>query len=251
MLSTLIAAAAVLAACGGSSATVSTTSPTPSAAAPVTKFKNTLPGQTAAAPFDVLQIVLEFAPGAATTQHVHLTPYLATVLEGEVTVKLASGDKTAKAGETIVEPLNLAVQAINSGSVKASMLLTYPVAKGAAPTKPVAGAPAPAVPSKTLYKYTLESPSVSGTYDIVQLELEFAPGAQTPRHRHGGQGIVTVLQGQLTFRTDAGETTYKVGDSFVENPGQTVQAFNRGTEKLVVVASYLLPTGAVLTTNVS
>ena len=131
------------------------------------------------------------------------------------------------------------------------MLVTYPVAKGAAPTKPVAGAPAPVLPSKTLYKYTLESPNVSGTYDIVQLELEFAPGAQTPRHRHGGPGIVTVLQGQLTFRTDAGETTYKVGDSFVENPGQTVQAFNRGTEKLVVVASYLLPTGAVLTTNVS
>ena len=45
---------------------------------------------------------------------------------------------------------------------------------------------------------------MSGTYDIVQLELEFAPGAQTPRHRHGGPGIVTVLQGQLTFRTDAG-----------------------------------------------
>ena len=48
-----------------------------------------------------------------------------------------------------------------------------------------------------------------------------------------------------------GDTTYKVGDSFVENPGQTAQALNRGTEKLVVAASYLLPTGAVLTTNVS
>ena len=66
-----------------------------------------MPRQTAAAPFDVLQIVLEFAPGAATAQHVHPTPYLATVMEGEVTAKLASGDKTAKAGETIVEPSTL------------------------------------------------------------------------------------------------------------------------------------------------
>ena len=250
-ISKLVLAAALLAACGGTSDTAPAASPTPSAPAPVTKFKNMLPGQTAATPFDAIQIVIEFAPGAATPKHVHPTPNLATVLEGEVTAKTPSGDKTAKAGETIIEPLNQPVQAVNTGPVKALLLATYPVPKGGAPTTPVAGAPAPAVPSKTLYKYTLESPSVSGTYDIVQLELEFAPGAQTPRHRHGGPGILTVLQGEFTLRTDAGDKTYKAGDSFVENPGQTLQAFNRGAEKLVVVASYLLPSGAALTTNVT
>jgi quercetin dioxygenase-like cupin family protein len=250
-ISMLVLAAALLAACGGSSATAPAASPTPSTTAPVTKFKNTLPGLSAAASFDVIQIVFEFAPGAATVKHTHPTPNLATVLEGEITAKTPSGDKTSKAGETIIEPLSQPVQAINAGSVKALLLATYPVPKGGAPSTPVAGEPPPAVVSKTLYKYTLESPGVSGTYDIVQLELEFASGAQTARHRHGGPGILTVLQGQFTLRSDAGEKTYNAGDSFVENPGQILQAFNRGTEKLVVAASYLLPAGAQLTTNVT
>lgn len=250
-ISNLVIATALLAACGGTSTTAPAASPTPSAPAPVTKFKNVLPGQTTAAPFDAIQIVIEFAPGAATPKHMHPTPNLATVLEGEVTAKTPSGDKTAKAGETIIEPLNQPVQAVNTGSGKALLLAIYPVPKGSGTSTPVAGSAPPAIPSRNLYKYTLESPEVSGAYDIVQLELEFAPGAQTARHRHGGPGILTVLQGEFTLRTDAGDKTYKVGDSFVENPGQTLQAFNRGTEVLIVVAAYLLPSGAALTTNVT
>lgn len=249
-ISTIVAAAALVAACGGSPATAPAGSTTPSPPAPVTKYKNTLPGLTAPASFDLIQVVLEFDPGATTPKHVHPTTNVATVLEGEITAKTPSGNKAAKAGETIIEPLNQLVQAVNTGAGRASLVATYPVPKGGAPSTPVAGELAPAVPAKTLYKYTLESPSVSGTYDIVQLELEFAPGAQTPRHRHGGPGILTVLQGQVTLQSDAGEKTYSAGDSFVEYPGQTLQAFNRGSVVLVVVASYLLPTGAELTTHI-
>ena len=35
-----------------------------------------------------------------------------------------------------------------------------------------------------------------------------------------------------------------------EKPGQTLQAFNRGSAELIVVATYMLPDGAQLTTNV-
>jgi quercetin dioxygenase-like cupin family protein len=61
--------------------------------------------------------------------------------------------------------------------------------------------------------------------------------------------VITVVQGQVTLSSDGVETTYKAGDSFSETPGQTLQAFNRGSTELIVVATYLLPDGAQLTTN--
>ena len=62
--------------------------------------------------------------------------------------------------------------------------------------------------------------------------------------------MITVIQGQLTLSRNGAEKTYNVGDSFTEMPGETLQAFNRGKTELMVAASYLLPDGAQLTTNV-
>ena len=52
---------------------------------------------------------------------------------------------------------------------------------------------------KTLYSFTLDSPSLGGPYSLVQQVLDFAPGSQTVKHRHGGPGVITVLQGQVTL----------------------------------------------------
>ncbi len=58
-----------------------------------------------------------------------------------------------------------------------------------------------------------------------------------------------MIQGEVTLNADGVEKTYKMGESFTELPGQTLQAFNRGSTDLVVVATYLLPDGPQLTTN--
>jgi quercetin dioxygenase-like cupin family protein len=247
-LSVLFVAAALMAACGGGAVNVATKPSAP--ASPVTKYKNTLPGQTAAAPIDLIQSVLDFAPGAASVVHTHTTPNLATVLQGQVTVKMPSGDQQASAGEMLIEPLNQRVQAFNLGSGEAMVAVAFLVPHGGKPTAPVAGSPAPVTPNKTLYSFTLDSPSISGGYGLVQQVLDFAPGAQTAKHRYGGPGVITVIQGQVTLNRDGTERTYNVGESFTETPGQTLQAFNRGSIELVVVATYVLPDGAQLTTNV-
>jgi quercetin dioxygenase-like cupin family protein len=129
------------------------------------------------------------------------------------------------------------------------VLVAFPVPHGGKATAPVAGQPAPTILNKTLYSFTLDSPSVSGGYSLVQQVLTFAPGSQTPKHRHGGPGVITVLQGQVTLNRDGVEKTYTAGESFTETPGQKLQAFNRGSTELMVVATYLLPDGAQLTTN--
>jgi len=128
--------------------------------------------------------------------------------------------------------------------------VAFPVPHGGKPTAPVAGKPAPARPNKTLYSFTLVSPGISGGYNsLVQQVLDFAPGSQTLKHHHGGPGVVTVIQGQVALNANGVEKTYNLGDSFTETPGQTLQAFNRGSTELIVVATYLLPDGAQLTTN--
>jgi quercetin dioxygenase-like cupin family protein len=237
----------MIAACGGSAANVAAKPSAPPA--PVTKYKNTLSGQNAVGPIDLIQSILYFAPGAASTVHKHPTSFLATVLQGQITLKTPSGEKLSSAGEVILEPLNQPVQGVNAGAVDAMTVVAYPVPHGAKPTLPVAGSAAPGIPNKTLYSFTFDSANISGPYSVVQQVLDFAPGSQTAQHRHGGPGVITVIQGQLTLNRDGTEKTYNIGDSFTETPGQILQAFNRGSTQLIVAGTYLLPDGAQLTTN--
>jgi len=89
-LTVLLVAAALMAACGGT-ASVNVAAKPSTPPGPVTKYRNALPGQTAVAPIDLIQSILSFAPGAASVVHKHTSPNLGTVLQGQVTIKMASG----------------------------------------------------------------------------------------------------------------------------------------------------------------
>ena len=78
-------------------------------------------------------------------------------------------------------------------------------------------------------------------FNLVQSLLHFDPGAATPFHRHPGQVLVTMLEGENTFSVNGVETIYKAGDSFVEVPGEVYQARNAGTGRMSAMATYLLP----------
>ncbi len=89
---------------------------------------------------------------------------------------------------------------------------------------------------------------ISGEYEIVNWVLDFAPGTWTPEHTHGGQLLVTVIEGEITYRTGGTETVYTVGQSFIEFPDVVAQAGNVTNVRSVVFATALLPVGAALTT---
>src|SRR5215207_3087024 len=61
-------------------------------------------------------------------------------------------------------------------------------------------------------------------FNITQNILNFDAGAATAFHTHPGQVLVTVLEGENTFTKNGVEKVYKAGDSFVELPGEVVQA---------------------------
>jgi len=244
----LLVAVALIAACGGGTAGTQSTPSTPPG--PVAKYRNSLPGLNSTGKTDLIQNVIDFAPGAASVVHTHSSPNLATVLQGQITVKIPAGDKQASAGEMLVEPINQPLQAVNAGSGEAMVVVAFTVPHGGKPTLPVAGRPAPASLNKTLYSFTLDSPGVSGPYSLVQQVLDFAPGSQTTKQRVGGPGVITVLQGQVVVNTDGVASTFKAGESFTEMPGQTLQVLNQGSSDLILAATFALPDGVQLTTNI-
>src|SRR5690242_13558483 len=55
-------------------------------------------------PTDVVQVVLEFAPGSFTPAHTHPGPTFVTVLEGAITRRVDGTEETFQAGQGWVEP---------------------------------------------------------------------------------------------------------------------------------------------------
>ena len=92
------------------------------------------------------------------------------------------------------------------------------------------------------------SQPITEPFDVVQAILDFAPGAATPYHTHPGIVMVTVVAGEITFNLEGADHVYKTGESFMELSNQVGQARNAGSVPARVMASYLLPQGAPLST---
>ena len=88
-----------------------------------------------------------------------------------------------------------------------------------------------------------------GRFEETQsLILDFAPGAWTPLHTHGGLTLVRVLEGEMTRRAHDTEDLFKAGEGWIEAPGDIHAAGNAGSTPARVLVTFLLPNGAPLTT---
>lgn len=95
----------------------------------------------------------------------------------------------------------------------------------------------------------------SDDIDVVTQTITIAPGGHTGWHSHPGPVFVTIQAGTMTFY-DADDLTcspgtYATGDSFVDRGGGHVHiARNEGSTNLVLYATYLVPVGAAIRTDV-
>lgn len=88
-----------------------------------------------------------------------------------------------------------------------------------------------------------------GRFDEAQsLILDFAPGAWTPLHSHGGLTLVRVLEGEMTRRARGTEDVFKAGEGWIEAPDDIHAAGNASGMPARVLVTFLLPQGAPLTT---
>jgi len=109
-----------------------------------------------------------------------------------------------------------------------------------------AATPGPTVVSQAKFPLT----AGSGEYDLITSILEFPSGAGVANHKHGGHVLVTVLSGEMTLREKGTEKIMKTGESWTESPGNVHSVVNAGTTATRVVAVYLVPKGAEVTTIV-
>lgn len=130
---------------------------------------------------------------------------------------------------------------------------THLIPRGQDLTKPqpdTAGGPKPAPGQVNPYqaKFDVASPPTS-PFDVVMDMRRFAPGAWSPALSHGGQTVVTVVEGEVTRRASGTETTFKAGEKWMEAAGEVGAVGNAGSAQATLLETILLPQGAQAVTQ--
>lgn len=80
--------------------------------------------------------------------------------------------------------------------------------------------------------------------EVVQVRVDFAPGASFGRHAHPGEEVAYVLEGTLEYRfDDKPPVTLKAGDALFIPSGTVHSAHNVGSGKASELATYILRKG--------
>ena len=96
-----------------------------------------------ASPAKVVSAIVTMLPGEETGWHMHDVPMFGYILEGEVTVDYgAHGKRTYRAGDAMMEALDVAHNGRNTGAIPVRILAVFMGANGVPDTVP-AQPPAP------------------------------------------------------------------------------------------------------------
>ena len=83
--------------------------------------------------------------------------------------------------------------------------------------------------------------------EVVQVRVDFAPGAAFPRHTHPGEEIINVLEGTLEYEVDGKPpVTLKAGDVLFIPAGTIHAAKNVGSVNAAELATYIVEKGKPL-----
>jgi len=204
--------------------------------------------------FDQIMLVLDFAPGAWTPPHTHGGYVYTTVIEGEVVSRMAGMPATEHKyalGGTFVEVPGEYMEVGNTGSVKARLLVTALLPKGAALTtvQDGVGTQDPPPGPTTVYRTTLDSTRPAAPFELAQFVVDFDPGQWTPTHTHVGRGLATVMVGEMTLRTGGADQTFKEGEFWIDEPRIVYLHGNVSGAFAQVGVAFLLPKGAPVLTE--
>jgi quercetin dioxygenase-like cupin family protein len=126
----------------------------------------------------------------------------------------------------------------------ASLLLAL---AGLAPAAMAADAPAPAPNVQLILQRGIPGAGMQMT----EIKVVVAPGQAGRPHHHGGFLVAYMLRGTLVSQVDSEpERTYRVGDSWIENPGahHVVSRNPSATEPAEFLVVFVAPKDAALTT---
>ena len=83
--------------------------------------------------------------------------------------------------------------------------------------------------------------------EVVQARVDIDPGKAAPKHRHPGEEIVYVLEGQMQYQLEGKPpVTLKAGDVLFIPAGVPHSAKNVGTDNAAELATYVVEKGKPL-----
>ena len=107
----------------------------------------------------------------------------------------------------------------------------------------LAQAQQPGIKRTDLQRHDLSIPG----REVVQVRVDFAPGAAFPRHRHPGEEIINVLEGSLEYEVDGKPpVTLKAGDVLFVPARVIHTARNHGKVNGAELATYVVEKGKPL-----
>jgi len=220
---------------------------------PTASFQGEYPITVEAGDYDLTYLVLDFAPGAEIPLHFHGGPALVVGMEGTLTLRPdGAAEHTLTPGDVMNEKAGAKHVMINTSNADAKVMAVVLLPKGAQLTTVVDTATKAAGPTVPLQGDYPLSNVAAGDYSLVNLQLEFAPGAEIPLNYHGGPVVVVGKDGMLTLRPEGGaEHMVMPGDVMNEKAGAKHVMINTSNANASILAGVLLPKGADLTTVVA
>jgi quercetin dioxygenase-like cupin family protein len=94
----------------------------------------------------------------------------------------------------------------------------------------------PAIGRSDVLRHDLNIPE----REVIQVRVDFAPGAAFGRHTHPGAEIAYVLEGTLEYDLEGKPVTLKAGESLFIPAGAVHAAKNVGTGNAAELATYLV-----------
>jgi len=83
--------------------------------------------------------------------------------------------------------------------------------------------------------------------EVVQLRVDFAPGASFPKHTHPGEEIIYVIEGSLEYEVAGKPITVNAGGVLFVPAGAVHAARNVGSVPAAELGTYIVKKGKPLT----
>jgi quercetin dioxygenase-like cupin family protein len=107
----------------------------------------------------------------------------------------------------------------------------------------VAEAQAPGISRTDLQRHDLSSPG----REVIQVRVDFDPGAVAPGHSHPGEEIVYAIEGSMEYQLEGRRpVTLKAGEVLFIPAGTIHSVKNVGTVKAAELATYVVEKGKPL-----
>ncbi len=83
--------------------------------------------------------------------------------------------------------------------------------------------------------------------EVIQLRVDFDPGASFPRHRHPGEEIIYVIEGSIEYEVEGTPPKiYKAGEALMVPAGVIHSAKNVGSGNAAELGTYVVEKGKAL-----